>query len=179
MELVWWSVFWFLFNCFLVMIFFFAHKTLTTPGKQAFVPKPVIQRLKKIPYWKLPSINQYSTDCSVGKLSLLCWMWVPAAPASLSLATGDLYILNWRKPVSSHAASGVCSSLQTATSFGGKDCGCVCPAQHHAFIIHREHYRLASFSNPLLLRGPGLIHGEMHFYFVPHENKYFVALCRL
>lgn len=167
-----------LFSDFYCWWFFFSHKTLTTLGKEAFVPKPVIQRLKKIPYWKLPSINQYSTGCSVGKLSLLCWMWVPAAPASLSLATGDLYILNWRKPVSSHAASGVCSSLQTATSFGGKDCGCVCPAQHHAFIIHREHYRLASFSNPLLLRGPGLIHGEMHFYFVPHENKYFVALCR-
>lgn len=129
--------------CCLVLSFFLQKKKTKkkkphcTWEKQAFVPKPVIQRLKKIPNWKLSSINQYSTDCSVGMLFLLCGMWVPAAPASLYLVSGDLYILNWRKPVSSQAPSGVCSSLQTATSSGRKD-ECVCPAWHHAFIIHKR-----------------------------------------
>lgn len=125
----------------LCCLFFFKKTNKKTPHctweKQAFVPKPVIQRLKKIPNWKLSSINQYSTDCSVGMLFLLCGMWVPAAAASLYLVSGDLYILNWRKPVSSQAPSGVCSSLQTATSSGRKD-ECVCPAWHHAFIIHKR-----------------------------------------
>lgn len=94
------------------------------------------------PNSKLSSINQYSTGCSVGMLFLLCWMWVPAAPARFYL--GDLYILNWRKPASSQTLWGVLFKQLPPLEEKMN----VCPAWHHEFIIHKEHYKQASFNQP-------------------------------